>query len=65
MALLNGKGSYRGFRGGSKETPPQLAVAWAPPGELTATTDGSRKGTGTLTFRPGVALTISGALTPA
>src|SRR5436309_15762115 len=65
MASLNGKWSYRSFRGRLNDTPPQVAVPWAPPGELVATTDGSGKVTGTLTFRPGVALAISGAVTPA
>lgn len=65
MPALNGKFSYRSFRGGSSDTPPQIAVPWAPPGELEAKTDSAGNVTGTLTFRPGVALAITGTLTPA
>jgi hypothetical protein len=65
MASLNGQWSYRSFRGALNETPPQLAVPWAPLGKLDATTDASGKVTGTLTFRPGVVLTITGTVTPA
>ena len=66
MAQLNGKWSYRSFRTMAKETPPQIVVPWAPPGELVATTDATGKITGTLTFAHGwVALTINGSVTPA
>jgi hypothetical protein len=67
MANLNGKWSYRSFRAGSgpKDTPSQIVVPWAPPGELLAATDATGKVTGTLRFGPGVELTINGSITPA
>lgn len=67
MATLNGKWSYRSFcpHSGTDDTPPQIAAPWAPPGVLEVATDGSGKVTGTLTFAPGVALTISGTVTAA
>jgi hypothetical protein len=65
MAALNGKWSYRSFRGGANDTPPEIVVPWTPPGELDVKTDGSGKVTGTLTFGPGAALAITGAVTPA
>lgn len=45
--------------------PPQIAAPWAPPGVLNVTTDGSGQVTGTLTFSPGVALNVTGTVTPA
>lgn len=63
MASLNGEWSYRSFRGGANDTPPEILVPWAPPGELDVKTDDSGKVTGTLTFAPGVALAITGAVT--
>jgi hypothetical protein len=67
MANLNGKWSYRSFcpqSGTSDGAPPQIAAPWAPPGELVVTTDLAGNVTGTLTFGPGVALTVSGTVTP-
>jgi len=70
--LLKGKWSYRSFRNGpitvsdgKVSGAPELAVPWAPPGELEVCTDGAGKVSGTLTFRPGIALTITGSITPA
>ena len=63
MATLNGKWIYRSFRpnGGT----PSL-LPWAPPGELSVTTDADGKVAGKLQFPdvPGLVLTISGAITP-
>jgi hypothetical protein len=68
MANLDGMWFYQSFcpKGGSAETPPQIAAPWAPPGQLHATTDAATgKVTGTLEFAPGVELAVSGAITPA
>lgn len=66
---LNGKWSYRSFRNelievsnGELVGTPQLAVPWAPPGELEVSTDKNETISGTLTFRPGVTLTVQGKL---
>ena len=66
MANLNGSWIYRSFRPKS-DPPPQIAVPWAPPGELSVTTDVTGKVDGKLTFPavPGLELTISGSITPA
>ena len=63
MADLNGTWSWRSFR--SDAATQKIAVKWAPPGELVATTDAAGQVTGTLTFRPGVALTVTGSIIPA
>jgi hypothetical protein len=65
MANLNGKWSYRSFRSGTKDAPPEIAVPWAPPGEFVAATDATGKITGTMRFAPGVELTVNGSITPA
>ncbi|WP_295583699.1 hypothetical protein [uncultured Lamprocystis sp.] len=67
MAALNGKWSCWSFcpQPGTATTPPQIAALWAPPGVLEVTTDGSGQVTGTLTFAPGVALNVTGAVTAA
>ena len=67
MASFDGKWSYRSFcpQSATSDTPPQIAAPWAPPGELVVTTDATGKIAGTLTFAPGVALTVSGSVTPA
>lgn len=69
---LNGKWSYRSFRhdpivvkDGKVDGDPQLATPWAPPGELDANTDELGAVMGTLTFAPGVALKVTGHITPA
>ena len=70
---LKGKWYYRSFRhdpivvkDGKVDGNPQLAIPWAPLGELDADTDEAGKVTGTLTFTPpGVALKITGHITPA
>lgn len=69
---LKGKWSYRSFRhdpivmkDGKVDGNPQLATPWAPPGELDVDTDQQGEVTGTLTFAPGVALKVTGNITPA
>ena len=64
MANLNGTWIYRSFR--PDKAPPSL-VPWAPPGELSVTTDETGKVNGKLKFPavPGLELTISGSITPA
>jgi len=71
-ATLNGKWSYRSFRhdpivvkDGQVEGSPELAARWSPPGVLEASTSATGEVTGTLTFRPGVALKITGRIVPA
>jgi hypothetical protein len=61
---LDGKWIYRSFRPNDGE--PSL-VPWAPPGELSVTTDAMGKITGKLTFPavPGLELAIRGSVTPA
>lgn len=68
---LKGKWSYRSFRhdpivvkDGKVEGNPQLATPWAPLGELDVGTDEQGEVTGTLTFAPGVALTVTGRTKP-
>ena len=65
MASLDGKWSYRSFRDGTKDTPPEIAVIWAPRGEMVAETDAAGNVTGTLTFALVMKLTITGSITPA
>lgn len=69
---LKGKWSYRSYRhdpivvkDGQVDGNPQLALPWTPPGELDVNTDEAGEVTGTLTFAPGVALQITGHITPA
>jgi hypothetical protein len=70
---LKGKWYYRSFRheqvvvkDGKVDGNPQLAIPWAPLGELDANTDEAGEVTGTLTFTPpGVSLKITGHITPA
>jgi hypothetical protein len=70
--MLNGKWAYCSFRAdpvvvedGKVEGNPNLAMPWAPLGKLDAETDTAGNVKGTLTFAPGVALAISGHITPA
>ena len=67
MNSLNGQYHYRSFcpQAGTKDTAPELAAPWAPPGKLTAQTDASGKVTATLSFGPGRDLAVTGAITPA
>jgi hypothetical protein len=70
---LNGKWAFRSFRAdpivvkdGKVDGNPDLAIPWAPPGELDAETDAATGAVkGNLTFVPGVALAITGQITPA
>ena len=64
MANLNGTWIYRSFR---PDNGPPSMVPWAPPGELSVTTDETGKVNGKLKFPavPGLELTISGSITPA
>jgi hypothetical protein len=64
MANLSGKWIYRSFRP-NKGTP--SLVPWAPPGELSVTTDVTGKVDGKLRFPsvPGLEFVISGSITPA
>jgi hypothetical protein len=68
MSEFDGKWVYRSFRPerGRGDVPAQIAVPEAPPGTLTVTTD-PETGTvsGTLDFGRGIALAISGSITPA
>jgi hypothetical protein len=68
MAKLDGTWIYQSFRSdsGTSDTPPQLAVQWAPRGKLNVATDEtSGKVNGTLAFAPGVELTVTGSISPA
>jgi hypothetical protein len=64
MTSLNGKWIYRSFR--SNAGTPSV-VPWAPPGELSVTTDATGRIDGKLHFPavPGLELIISGSITPA
>ena len=69
---MTGKWTYRSFRhdpivikNGKVDGNPDLAIPWAPPGQLVVNTDATGKVTGTLTFAPGVALTVTGHINPA
>lgn len=69
---LNGKWSYRSFRhepimlkDGRVEGNPELATPWSPPGILEVATGETGEVMGTLTFAPGIALKVSGKITPA
>ena len=70
---LKGRWYYRSFRhdpilvkDGKVDGNPQLATPWAPLGELDASTNEAGEVTGRLTFTPpGVALKITGRMTPA
>ncbi len=71
-ATLNGKWSYLSFRhdaivlkDGRVEGDPELAARWSPPAVLDARTDADGRVAGTLTFEGGIALAVSGAVTPA
>jgi hypothetical protein len=66
MAILSGTWIYYSFcpKSGSADSLPQLAAPWAPRGELNVSTD-SGQVKGSLTFAPGVELTVSGSITPA
>ena len=67
---LNGKWSYRSFRHApimlkneQVDGNPELAVPWAPPGDLQVATDAAGTVTGTLTF-PIATLKIAGRVIP-
>ena len=64
MANLNGKWIYRSFR--PNDGTPSL-LPWAPPGELSVTTDAAGKVSGKLTFPavPGLELMIGGSIAAA
>lgn len=64
MTSLNGTWIYQSFRPG--DGTPSL-LPWAPPGELSVTTDVTGKVSGILRFPavPGLELTITGSVTPA
>jgi hypothetical protein len=69
---LNGKWAYRSFhadpivvKNGKVDGNPNLAIPWAPLGELDGETDAAGIVKGKLTFAPGVALAITGRITPA
>jgi hypothetical protein len=64
MANLNGTWTYRSFR---PDNGTLSLVPWAPPGELSVTTDATGKVDGKLKFPSvtGLELTISGSITPA
>lgn len=70
-ATLNGKWSYLSFRhepivlkNGEVDGHPELAKAWSPPGVLEVTTSEAGEVKGTLTFKPGIALKVSGKVAP-
>lgn len=67
MPILNGKYTYQSYcpRQGSTAAPAELVAPWAGPAELQAATDAAGNITATLTFRPGIALKVSGRVTPA
>jgi hypothetical protein len=71
--ILNGRWHYRSFRhepilvkDGNVDRNPQLATPWAPLGELNANANDAGEVMGTLKFTPpGVAVKITGHITPA
>ncbi|MBS1824410.1 MAG: hypothetical protein JST93_03730 [Acidobacteria bacterium] len=67
MQTLNGKFHYRSYcpAAGTATNPSSIAAPWAPPGQLTATTDASGAISGTLEFAPAVKLEVKGVVTPA
>jgi hypothetical protein len=64
---IEGQWSYRSFFHaveGQRDGLQLEVTPWAPPGQLVAVTDESGVVSGTLTFKPGVALTLWGSVTP-